>query len=407
MIFAGGAMNKRTIYLCVIIIVVIITSSCSLLQNSTGQPGDENTINTSVSLTGAANLPAAATDQPVDAVVTPSVQAPQITPSFTPSITAKPLSTVNIPDTATPTEDTCNRASWVEDVTIPDGSIFVPNTAFTKTWRIKNVGSCTWNTNYAIVYYSGDQMSAPSATNLSANLAPGQVMDISVNMKSPAVDGKYKGNFMFRSDKGLIFGTGSTYSYPVYAEIEVSQAQVIPNLNFDGLVFVIPLEFLVNDMATNYCSAKWYNNNGTVLACPGTTSDNIGFVVRNDSPKLQDNQTHEGVALFTHPMWQDGGGIAGDYPLMTIENGMKFRATIGCGLGGSACDVVFKLNYRDEGGTFHSLKSWSMKYSDAPIDVEYDLSALAGVKVKLMLQVVTNGSSAQDWAHWVYPRIIK
>ena len=87
---------------------------------------------------------------------------------------------------------------------------------------------------------------------------------------------------------------------------------------------------------------------------------------------------------------------------------MKFRATLGCRFGGSACDVRFFLRYYEEGVSgLKQLNQWDIKYSDTPLVVDVDLSALAGKKISIMLQVVTNGSPNQDWAQWVNPRIIK
>ena len=53
---------------------------------------------------------------------------------------------------------TCNQALFVSDLTAPDGSAFAPDTVFTKTWRLKNVGTCTWNTSYKVLWVGGDQI---------------------------------------------------------------------------------------------------------------------------------------------------------------------------------------------------------------------------------------------------------
>jgi hypothetical protein len=390
-------MKKTLASISVVMILFMVLVSCNLPFFNTQPPLDENAVNTSVAQTLAANL---VVNPPTQAAVLPTLASG-------PTITPVPLPTIAV-NTPVPTVDTCNRASWIEDVTVPDGSIYLPNVAFTKTWRIKNVGTCTWTTSYAIVFDSGDQMSAPAATPLLGNVPPNATVDVSVNLKSPAANGTYAGNFKLRSDTGLIFATGSNYTYPLYAQIKVSNLMLIPELNLGGLIHLLPLEILVYDFGTNYCSGHWNNASaGGDLLCPGAKTDNSGFVVRNDSPKLQDNQTYTGVALFTHPQWIDGGSIAGTFPLLAVQNGMKFRAVLGCGYGGNACDVQFLLRYRIEGGTLQQLGSWNVKYSDAPKTIDVDLSALAGKNVNFVLQVVTNGPSNQDWAHWVNPRIIK
>jgi len=65
------------------------------------------------------------------------------------------------------------------------------------------------------------------------------------------------------------------------------------------------------------------------------------------------------------------------------------------------------VNYKKGSDPFVELGTWSMKYSNAPLDIDIDLSSLAGSDVKFQFIVFANGSSSQDWAHWVFPRIAK
>jgi hypothetical protein len=57
----------------------------------------------------------------------------------------------------------CDRAQFVSDVTAPDGSSFAPGATFTKTWRLMNIGTCTWNTAYSLTWVGGDSLSAPQS----------------------------------------------------------------------------------------------------------------------------------------------------------------------------------------------------------------------------------------------------
>jgi hypothetical protein len=393
--------NRRLVAISVLLILAILLTSCGFTLQSNTPPLDENGINTAVAQTLAANGGIAAT-------ITPQAGVPTNTVQVQPSITPQPLATLAQQPSPTPTTDACNLAKYETDVTIEDGSVLAPDTAFTKTWRLTNTGTCTWTTNYAIVYSGGDQMGALAATNLPGSVAPGATVDVSVQMKSPSADGKYAGNFMLRSDTGLIFGTGASHMAPIFVSIEVVKQQIAPTLVFGGILPIIPLELLAYNFGADYCVANWRNaTDAGFLACPGDKTDASGFVVQVDSPKLQDGNTVNGVGLFTHPQWIDGGSIAGIYPLFKVEDGMKFRATLGCGFGGAACDVRFMLRYKIEGGALQELTHWDVKYTDAPLKLDVDLSSLAGKNVNFVLQVVTNGSSAQDWAYWVNPRIVK
>jgi hypothetical protein len=61
-----------------------------------------------------------------------------------------------IPPTNTPLATGCSdQAAFVTDVTVPDGADFSPDENFTKTWRMKNAGTCTWTSSYALVFIMG------------------------------------------------------------------------------------------------------------------------------------------------------------------------------------------------------------------------------------------------------------
>ena len=115
----------------------------------------------------------------------------------------------------------CDEAAFVADVTIPDGTQFFPGTQFTKTWKLSNAGTCTWNTAYQVVFSSGSQMDAEAAYPLTFNVAPGQVVDISIDMTAPAEDGEYTGNWVFKNANGQAFGLGKNVA-PFYVQIEAS-----------------------------------------------------------------------------------------------------------------------------------------------------------------------------------------
>src|SRR5574341_274746 len=137
---------------------------------------DTAAIQTGAALTVQAELTAAA--PPATATFT-AVPFPTL-----PSIT----NTVPPPPSAT---STCDVAQFVTDVTIPDGTVMNQNQTFTKTWRLKNVGVCSWTPSYAVIFFSGDSMSGPATQALTGNVNPGQTVDISVDLKAPASDGNY------------------------------------------------------------------------------------------------------------------------------------------------------------------------------------------------------------------------
>ena len=119
---------------------------------------------------------------------------------------------------------TCDWAQFVIDVTVPDGTRYAPGTSFQKTWRLRNIGSCTWTTSYALVFSSGEQMGAPASVNFPHNVAPGDTVDLSVSMTAPSSAGHYFSYWKLRNASGVIFGIGSTANRAFWAEIYVDSS---------------------------------------------------------------------------------------------------------------------------------------------------------------------------------------
>src|SRR5512142_1703483 len=80
----------------------------------------------------------------------------------------------------------CDHAQFVSDLTAPDGSTFATGTPFTKTWRLMNIGTCTWSTSYNLIWVGGDAIGAPASVKLPAEVPPGQMVELSVNVTAPA-----------------------------------------------------------------------------------------------------------------------------------------------------------------------------------------------------------------------------
>jgi uncharacterized repeat protein (TIGR01451 family) len=122
----------------------------------------------------------------------------------------------------TPVPGSCtNKAAFVSDVTVPDNSYVTANTAFTKIWRLKNTGSCTWNTAYSTTFVSGDPMSAVYPVALPYTVVPGQSVDVAVNMVAPSYTGSFKGNWSLKSDTGQVFALGASANVPFYVLLQV------------------------------------------------------------------------------------------------------------------------------------------------------------------------------------------
>ncbi|MGD2026215.1 MAG: NBR1-Ig-like domain-containing protein [Anaerolineales bacterium] len=252
-------------------------------------------------------------------------QVPSNTPE--PSNTAEPSNTPE--PTEEPTEATpCNKAAWVKDVTIPDGTELAPGEAFTKTWRIRNVGSCSWNNDYDLVFDSGDKMGGDTVVNLSiGTVETDETVDISVDLVAPNDPGEYRGDWLLRSDDNQVFGLGNN-DIPVFVEIEVVEAVSFRILNAG--VYACGL--------VNFAYFRIENNGTKILQSMEATAQNVdtnaflllpGFI---DKP-FTENQ--------------------GDCPVMQIndiEPGDIYYVTVDVGLNSGKYEFTLELCTQDGGG---------------------------------------------------------
>jgi Ig-like domain-containing protein len=162
-------------------------------------------------------------------------------PTFTPAVTNTSTNTaIAIPTTAIPTNTPvppsptpiCNRAEFVKDVTVPDGTIYSPSVSFVKTWRLKNTGTCTWTTSYSLVFDHGQKMgssgSQPDPVALATTVTPGQTVDVSITLVSPSLPGNYQADFRLRSNAGTLFGVGPSAQGTFWVKITVLPATSYP-----------------------------------------------------------------------------------------------------------------------------------------------------------------------------------
>jgi hypothetical protein len=134
-------------------------------------------------------------DIPIPAAAATPTQSPISTPATTPEPTNMLTPSPCLPD-----------ATFVTDVTVPDGTNFAPGESFTKTWRMRSSGCAPWPTGSTWVFDSGDQMGAPESVPVPDTPLDGAA-DISVDMVAPDLPGTYKGFWQMQGPGGARFGT--------------------------------------------------------------------------------------------------------------------------------------------------------------------------------------------------------
>jgi len=100
-------------------------------------------------------------------------------------------------------------ARHVKDVTVEDGTEVPPNTPFVKTWRVRNEGPA-WPAGCRLLFISrnGDNLGGPEFVPVPGDgpIQPGQEVDISVSLVSPAAPGRYIGFWKLCTPEGRKFG---------------------------------------------------------------------------------------------------------------------------------------------------------------------------------------------------------
>lgn len=98
-------------------------------------------------------------------------------------------------------------ARFAKDVTVEDGYQLSPNVPFVKTWRLRNEGSVAWPLGSVLKFVGkhSDNLSGPEAIAVEP-IAPGQEVDVSVNLVSPAKPGRYTGYWRMCTAEGKKFG---------------------------------------------------------------------------------------------------------------------------------------------------------------------------------------------------------
>jgi len=190
---------KQRRMISVLVAGMVLLSACNFpLLRGAEQEDDADALATLVAQTVEAL--GAQIDQPAlaEGPEQPNDGQPTITPLSTP--TTAPIAG---PPTQTPLP--CNKPLFVEE-TIPDDTEFLPGATFTKTWTFKNVGTCTWNTNYKMRFQTGDQLGAPAEVAMPSSVAPDQLVTISVDMVAPETAGTYESYWSMVSDTDEYMG---------------------------------------------------------------------------------------------------------------------------------------------------------------------------------------------------------
>lgn len=328
---------------------------------------------TAIAATSAAptNLP---TDLPTGAApTTQEAIAPTESPP-SPAL-ATPGSTVGM----TPPANCTNQAKF-ETETIPDDSVFQPNTSFVKTWTLRNIGTCTWTPDYSLVFTGGNQMGAAVSIPLGQSVPPNGIFVATVTLVAPAQGGNYQGFWKLRSPGGQEFGLGKNADVAFWVKITVSTGG--------------------SGTASNQGEPDWidrFNGPGASFYL-GADSD-IGFALKDGELLMtafraagdQWRIAQKGYLgnAYLEAQFETGESCAGkdsygliirapDQPSGIINSGYIITFS---------CDGKYRL-YRMDNGAFTSLKNWTGSSA-----------ILTGPKQKNVMGILTKDNQIQVFAN--------
>ena len=116
--------------------------------------------------------------------------------------------------------DCTNRARFVSDITIPDGTPVERGQWITKTWELENYGTCTWSENYKVVWSDGNYNNSQKLFDIGTALRPGERGEISVTFPVQG-EGSTHISFVLANTDGETFGLGERGRGDLYIEYNV------------------------------------------------------------------------------------------------------------------------------------------------------------------------------------------
>lgn len=157
-------------------------------------------------------------EQSAEVMQAAATATPTETPTAAPTATQVPTSTRQAPPNnaiyPTRTPRTIPDAAALMDSSPYDGTVYNPGNQFDAVWKVKNVGTSTWTSNYYIRYARGANMSEAPRYYLSGDVKPGETVELVADLVAPDEKGIHVGYWEFVNGNGDII-------YRMYVAITV------------------------------------------------------------------------------------------------------------------------------------------------------------------------------------------
>lgn len=243
-----------------------------------------------------------------------------------------------------PQPEACqDRAAFVDE-TIPDGTEVQPNTSFTKTWTLRNSGTCTWTTDYRAVRIGGDAMGAPDSVVLPHVVQPGEEVVLTVDFTAPEAPGTYRSEWQLQNAQGQRFGPGSQGQGKFWVEIQVP-AQAA-QLDLGAPTVSDPMDSAARWYLLNEADARFEMKNGA-LVMHGLNPGMLDWWALSSYPALSDAFIEATFVVGPTCQGRDRYGLIVRAPDTRQGIVLEF-----------ACNGDYRI-YRWDGSQYTALKSWT------------------------------------------------
>ena len=120
-----------------------------------------------------------------------------------------------------PTPSCTNNLTYIEDLTIPDGTVVQPGEAMDKRWLVSNTGTCNWDDQYRLKRIAGPDLGLAAEQSLFPARS-GTQASIRLLLISPDEPGAQRSAWQAYSPEGDSFGD------PVFIDVVVQLPAVTP-----------------------------------------------------------------------------------------------------------------------------------------------------------------------------------
>lgn len=153
----------------------------------------------------------------------PTPTMPMPTATVDPNVpTATPVAVVTEPPADSGKK--CLQFEFLGDINYPVGTVMKPGTKFTKTWRLKNTGTCEWTVEYDLVMSGGEAFGSNKRADIKETVYPGDTVDLSVpDLVAPMTPGTYYSYWMLAAPDGARVGYGPNQQWGLGIQIEVKK----------------------------------------------------------------------------------------------------------------------------------------------------------------------------------------